>query len=134
MPERRVLTQLLATDRVTALVGDRVKPISQLQGVALPTVTYQTVVKTLINHSTGATTTESATIQINSYAETYEGAKVLARAVRSSLSGWSSSTGSPEISSCHLQSDSDIPDGPESDEDSFIHGVMQDYELWYATT
>ena len=134
MPERRIYSRLVATTAVTDLVGTNIKPITQLQGASLPLITWQRITTETINHSTGATTTENARIQINSYAETYDDAKTLGRAVKAALSGWGSSTANPQISMTHIESDADLPDGPEPGEDSFVNGVTQDYLLWYSTT
>ncbi len=138
MPDTRLTAKLLATETVTAIVGSRVFPImapTNLQGrvkVELPYITYQTISDQSVNHSTGATETNSTRIQIDLWAETYAGAKALATAVKTALKNWTDATGDPVISSCHYQNGNDLPDPPSPGQERRTHRVSQDYLLWYC--
>lgn len=132
MPQTRLHAKLTATTAVTDIVGQRVYPIKVTQGTALPYITYQTISDVSINHSTGATETNSTRIQVDCWAATYDVARTLAKAVKEALKNWTDAAGDPAISSSHYDAGSDAPEDVLPGEDRLAaFRVRQDYILWY---
>lgn len=131
MPETRLVERLLATAGVTNLVGTRIRPIQLKQGEALPALTWQTIDIEPSNGSTGLGNHAMARIQVDSLATTYGGAKALAAAVRTALSGWSSSTASPNVAPVHWLGDNDLDAELEPGQDKPTHAIASDFLLQY---
>lgn len=132
MPERRLHNKLENTSAVTDLVtATKIQPVSVPQGTALPYIVYQNISRIPENHSTGTLTSGYAvsTIQVDCFASTYSGVKAVADVVRAALSGWSDTTGDPDVSMCHLMSESDIPQELSPGQDVRVHGVSFDFRL-----
>lgn len=81
--EETVYTTLIdaATD-----AGDRIWPNVADDSPATPYCVFQTIANAPENTLSGEVPIDSARIQVDSYAETYEGAKALAAQVRAALS------------------------------------------------
>jgi hypothetical protein len=58
------------------------------QGVALPAIVLQTISDTNTHHMQGPSSLHPGRVQVDCYANTYGGAKVLSRAVLSALDGY----------------------------------------------
>jgi len=95
-PHVRLVAKLKGTAAVSALVAARVWPMVAPQGQALPYLVYRRVDSVPVNHAGGTTADDFTRIQLDCYASTYDGARVLADAVRGNedevaptgLSGW----------------------------------------------
>jgi len=133
MPEARLATRLLSSTGVTSIVGRLVRPVMESQGSTGPHVTYQRISTTPSNHSTGTGNLEFCRVQVDCYAETYRRTKELAKAVKTSLSGWSSSTGSPRVSMCHHDGEQDLPEEVEPGQSVRGHRVSHDFLLQVST-
>lgn len=130
--EAQIHTQLAATSVVTDEVGARIYRHQRARGSAYPCVVFGRVNTETVNHSTGATTTETCTIQVDSFAKDLDDARTVADAVKTALSGWSNTGGTPSISMSHLVSDFDVPADPEHGTDAPIYRITQDYLLSYG--
>ncbi len=132
MPQTRLYAKLIATTAVTDIVGTKAFPIKAMQETALPYITYQVISDVSVNHSTGATETNTTRIQVDCWAASYDVARTLAKAVKEALKNWTDATGDPQISSCHYEDGSDAPEPVLPGEDKLAaHRVRQDYSLWY---
>jgi hypothetical protein len=89
--EELVIARLLATAGVTALAGQRVEPGRRTQGSPFPSIVVNRISgePMLSDDEPGADELTDSRIQIDCWAETYAGAKLLARAVRAALRGYS---------------------------------------------
>lgn len=128
MPGTRLVAKLKATTAVTDIVSARIWPMFAPQGEALPYIVYEITVDNPSNHATGTTGTASMRLAVSCLASTYGGAKTLAAAVATVLSGWTDDSG------ClwHLDSSSDDisemmigRDVPE------FYAVTQEYIVWH---
>ena len=131
MPETRLVERLLATAGVTNIVSSRIRPIQLTQGDALPALTYSTIDITPSNGSTGLGNHAMARIQVDSLAISYSAAKTLAKAVRVALSGWQSSTASPNVGPVHWLNDNDLGGFDEPGQDKPTYAIASDFLLQY---
>ncbi len=127
--EAQVYAQLAATSSLTDEVGARIYRYRRPREDNLPAVTFRRIDSDIINHATGATDTEWTRIMVDSWDDDMDTCRTVADAVKTALSGWSNSGGSPSISMCHQQSDVDLTeDSPHGDE-KLIHHISQDYRI-----
>lgn len=128
MPATRLVAKLKATTAVTDIVALRIYPMSAPQGEALPYIVYEITLDNPINHATGTTGTASMRLAVSCLAATYAGAKTLAAAVATALSGWTDDSG------ClwHLDSSSDdIGETQVGRDVPEFYAVAQEYTVWY---
>ncbi len=134
MPISRVHAKLIATSAVTDLLSgtNKIQPIRIPQTLgARPYVLLQQITGGRVNSSASVPTTKYCTIQVDCYADTYNEVKALALVVDAALSGWTDATGDPQVSSCHLQEEMDLPEQPDPDKDVIIHRISFDFLLYY---
>jgi len=93
---------------------------------------FERVETNIVDHATGATTTETCTIQVDSFAKDLDTVRTVADAVKTALSGWSNTGGTPSISMSHQVSDFDVPADPEHGTDEPVYQITQDYLLSYG--
>jgi hypothetical protein len=118
--EDTIDARLRATTAVTALVGSRIYP-SRLPYVApMPAITYQLISAVRMQGLRGPTGLADPRVQVNCWADTYTGAKVLAREVRRALDGFIAAGVAALI-----VGERDMPEP-----DSQREGVSQDYSVW----
>lgn len=127
MPERRIVSRLLSSTGVTALVGSRVRPLRLKTAEALPAVVYNVIDKTVENVSTGTDPSGAMRIQLDCWATSYPSAKALAYQVRKSLSGWGETSTGTHVSRCHLDSERDMPSDRDDGGDDGYHAVQLDF-------
>lgn len=130
--EGRIVTRLTSDNTVAALVVDRVRPVILHHCDQLPAIVYRRSASSPVNVADGDTDTASCTISVECLGQTYTQCKVLAKAVRNCLSGWSDSTGTPSIASCHLSPEGDSDADPIPSQDTSNWTVVLDFALWYA--
>ena len=137
MPETRMVVKLKATSAVTDLIG--AGELCRLRKHQRKTawedndaITYQRISTEPVNHATGTTSTAFARIQLDLWSSTPAGIRDLAAAVRGALSGWSDEAGSPAVSMCHLINEMDMPEGPESGDETAEQRIMQEYLIQYS--
>ena len=86
--EQALIAKLLADGGISALVGNRVFPISRDQASALPAVTFGTVSNVPIYTNDGEAGIAEARMQIDCWGASYPSAKLTAQAVKSALSAF----------------------------------------------
>ena len=92
--EAAVRKALLDDPAVAALVGDRVTPMKQQQGGALPAIVFQGISRVPDQPTlAGAVTRVPIRLQLSLWAESYDGARALAAAVEARLDGFSGQNG-----------------------------------------
>ena len=127
MPEQKLVARLKDVAGVTALVAARIWPVYRPADTALPAIVYEVDQRLPINHATGTTGTTECNLSVYCIASTYAGAKALAAAVETALSGWADADG------CvwHLDSQTESVSPPLTGRDVpefFI--VDQNYSVW----
>lgn len=120
-----------STSAVTALVAARIWPIRRPQGTALPAISYRRLDGATVNGSTGPTTTEYALFEVNCWEDDYGDCQALAAVVKAALNGYTAASGDPQISSCLLTNEQDLPEAPEPGQDLQTHRVLLEFKLWY---
>ncbi|MEM9786791.1 MAG: DUF3168 domain-containing protein [Pseudomonadota bacterium] len=88
--EEAIRTRLLAVTAVTDIVAARINWGVHPQGEALPGLVLTTVSDAQDSNLNAPSGISDARVQVDCYAEDYGAAKLLFRAVRGALSGWSS--------------------------------------------
>jgi len=86
--EEELRARLLGVPAVSGIVGDRVNFGVHPQGAPLPGVVMNTVSDAQGAFLAAPDGLSEARVQVDCYAESYGGAKVLARAVRAALAGY----------------------------------------------
>lgn len=127
--ETQIQTQLEATSTLTDEVSTRIYRYQRPRDSALPAVTFQRIESEIVNHATGATATGWYRFQVDCWADDMDDARTVADAVSTALSGWSNTDGTPSISMCHQQSDTDLTEPPDHGDDAMLYRISQDYRL-----
>jgi len=132
--ESVIVARLLATSGVTDIVGSRIRPLLLRQSDSIPGIAYTTISNTPVSRATGTNATYRARVQLDCFASTYTAAKTLEAAVIAALDNYSASGTTPPISSCHLETVTDLPpdDTPGAD-DRRAFGVSLDFILWHGS-
>ena len=115
MALKTVRDVLVADGSVTALVGQRVSPVTRAQDTTLPCVVLTLVGLAPMNHLNGAPNLDANRVQVDVFAETYTSARAVADACRTSL----------ETAGHKMESEYDNfePDVSE-------HRITQDFLVW----
>ena len=86
--EEAIITKLLATGGVTALVQARIHPGSLPQGILLPAIVFNMVSGNRSYSDDGEDGIAEARIQLDCWGVTYSAAKMAARAIKDALSAF----------------------------------------------
>jgi len=126
-PEKAVTLRLKSSTDVGALAADRVYPLrAPSTSITADHYTYRRVsTVSQVTHSTGGPKWQRARLQLDSWSQTYGGAKALAKAARQRLVGYRGSTGGVQVWTVTLETELDIDEGLSGDDRWFR--VMQDY-------
>ncbi len=109
--EQQFAAWLVAQPAVSALLGNRLYPLVLPQNGRLPAATYQRVSGERNYDLDGSTGPKRVTLQLDSWAEDYAGAKALAAAIESVLEGYTGPMAGLTVSrSVILREDEDYED------------------------
>ena len=138
MPETRIIAKLKGTSAVTDLIGTgndaRVRMHQRRTSwEGSDAITLQRISTQWSNHSTGTSTLRFCRIQLDLWSSTPLGVRSLATAVRGALSGWSDTSGTPDVTMCHLENEMDGPEGPDAGEEETEYRIVQDYLVQTST-
>ena len=86
--EDALIAKLLADSGVSALVSNRVYPVSRPQGTALPAISLGTVSNVPVYTNDGEAGIAESRVQVDCWGATYGSVKAVARAVTASLSAF----------------------------------------------
>jgi hypothetical protein len=109
---------LLASTAVTALVGNRIKPVGSNQGERLPYIVFQTV-SDVPERCREGIHTEASRVQVTAYGKTYRECDSIYRAVRTALDGATNGA-----LSCEWMNAQDV-----YRDEASAHGKAIDFEL-----
>ena len=129
--EEALIAKLLDTSGVSAIVGTRVFPLSLPQGSAKPAITVQRVSGAPLYADDGEVGLEAARMQIDCWAETYSGAKLLSRAARDCLSAFSGTHEGINFRYLMLDAERDLREGG-SNADHYPFRTSLDFIVWYV--
>ena len=105
--ESGLYAHLTSDPDVSALVGDRIYPLLVPQDATLPAIAYQRISTGRDETHTGPSGLSQARIQLTCIADSYDAAKAVADAVRSSLDGFSGTMGGINVGACFVTNDRD---------------------------
>ena len=107
-PERLLADALKSSPPVAELVGDRVYPVLAPASAAIPFVTWRRSAVQREMTLAGPSGIPTVSLQVDMYAETYEGVRELADRCRATLDGWGGSLGNwISVRNVSLQSEAD---------------------------
>ena len=131
--EDAIHDKLAATSAVTDLVSTSIFRGWRPQGSTgdPPCVSFMRVDTVPVNAAAGSEALGNSRIQVDCWASTQVGARAIADAAKSALSGWTNAS-SPAISPVLLLNDTDIPEPAEEGAGHREHRVSQDYSMWWT--
>src|SRR5688500_1096601 len=109
--EEALIARLLADSGVAAIVTTRVFPGARPQGSPLPALVMNRISGGPLYADDGEVGLQQARIQVDCWAETYAGAKLLARAVTVSLSAFEGTVGATTFEFIELENERDLREG-----------------------
>lgn len=101
----------------TAIVSNRMGPLSRPQSLTVPALTYQRIVTTPTNHLRGDSGLDSNVVQIDLWTASYATSKSLAAAVRAAL-----------LAAKHVLTDE--RDEFDADVDPELYRIVQTWQIW----
>jgi hypothetical protein len=130
---KAIHARLKAHAGTTALVESRIYPMRLPQGPTYPAVRYQVIGAPREYVMGGATGDVHARVQVDCYAETYEGAKAVAEQVRLALSFFAGTSGGIVVERIFVDDERDM-DEPQlvHEGEQGVYRVMQDHIAHYA--
>ena len=123
--EEAIRAALLSFSPVTAIVGNRVN-FGHTQGATVPRIALTTISDNNGHSLDGPDSVATARVQVDCYATTYGGAKVLGRAVRKGLDGYSNSV----LQGVFIAGARDTQEGG-TNEAQRLYGVSLDFMVSY---
>jgi len=99
--------RLIATDGVTALVGQRIYPGKAPQDATIPYLVYQRISTTRFSTFSGASLIPESRMQIDIIASSQANAESIASAVRTSLDGYTGTSAGVVVLSSTVEDEAD---------------------------
>ena len=109
--EEALIARLRADAGVAAIADMRVFPGARPQNSALPAIVVNRISGGPLYADDGEVGLEQGRIQVDCWAETYTGAKLLARAVTASLSAFDGTVGATTFEFIELENERDLREG-----------------------
>jgi hypothetical protein len=131
--EEGIITKLLATSGVTALVSDRVHPGRRPQASALPAIDIASISGAPVYTNDGESGLERARVEINCWGSTYTSAKTVARAVKAALSAFFGEAGGINFQYILLDTERDMNETG-SNQAEYLYRTSLDFIVWTKTT
>jgi hypothetical protein len=128
--EEGLIQKLLATSGVTALVSQRVYPGSMPQASPLPSIVMNRVSGAPLYTDQGECGLASARVQIDCWAQTYTGAKQVARAVITSLSAFAGTSSGFTFQYVMVDDERDFREGG-SNSNEYLFRTSIDLIVWF---
>ena len=130
--EEAIIAKLLAAPAVAGAAGTRVFPGSRPQGSALPAVVFNRIDGTPLYADEGELGLVQTRIQIDCWADTYAGAKTLARAVNAALSAFVGQVNGVQFLSIFTEAERDLREGGSGAAD-YPFRTSIDFIVWHRT-
>ncbi len=130
--EEAIIQRLLDTSGVSALVGARVFPGAVPQGSPMPAVVINNISGGPLYADDGEVGLDERRIQIDCWAATYSGAKLLARQVQESLSAFVGTVGAVTFPYIMLDAIRDFREGG-GNQNEYLFRTNMDFIVWSET-
>jgi hypothetical protein len=127
--EEALIARLLGVEAVSGMVATRVYPGSRPQGSALPAIVLNRISGGPLYADDGEVGLEQARIQVDCWAATYAGAKLLARRVAASLSAFEGTVGETTFQLIELDIEQDLREGG-GDSADYPFRTALDFLVW----
>lgn len=125
-------TYLAAQSGISNIVGTRIYPVALPQKATRPALTYSRVTGGHYHNLTSATGAAIPTFEIDCWADSYEGADVLAEAVRQEMQGLRGTWGSDAVKSVVLDDEEDSYSDPIDASDKGVYRITLRYRIMYT--
>lgn len=129
MIEQGIHWHLKSDSGVAALVSTRVYPVLLPQNPTYPAITYQRISGPRVPIYDGPSTMAAPRFQIDSWSETYAGAKALAEAVREAMDCFHGTMSPVTVGVCEIITETDL-----YDDEARVFRVLQDYRILHRET
>jgi hypothetical protein len=130
--EEAIIGKLLSTPTVAGLAATRVYPGSRPQGSPLPAVVFNRIDGAPLYVDEGEAGIAQSRIQIDCWADSYAGAKILARAVNAALSAFAGQVQGTQFLSIFIDAERDLREGGSGAAD-YPFRTSIDFIVWHRT-
>ena len=131
--EKAILNILTNDAGVTALVGQRVRPIIEHQKQALPYVTYQAIATDHVETMDGSAGLAMRSLQINCYSSTALEAEAIIEAVRVALQGKKGTYNGVVVGGIiNADGPRDLPQSPNAAKETMVYAKSVDFDVWFT--
>jgi hypothetical protein len=130
--EEAIIASLLAMPDIAGLADTRVYPGSRPQGSALPAVVFNRIDGAPLYGDEGELGVAQSRIQIDCWADTYAGAKGLARAVNSGLSAFVGEASGTQFLSIFTEAERDLREAG-ANAAAYPFRTSIDFIVWHRT-
>ena len=130
--EEGIIGKLLARPEVTALVSTRVSPGRRPQASVLPAIDVNTISGAPVYTDDGESGLASARVEINCWGQTYSSAKLVARAVKASLSAFVGESAGITFQNILLDAERDFSETG-SNAAEYLYRTNLDFIVWWKT-
>jgi hypothetical protein len=128
--EEATRARLSGDEALTALVGDRIRPLMAAQPDALPYLTYQITTQP-ITHLTGESEYRRATVEVGIFAATYGECVVASNEVRRVLHLYGGTTAGVEFAPAMLDEESEVDQGVQPGDETPVYYRTQTYAVLF---
>lgn len=130
--EEAIIARLLASEEVAGVAATRVYPGSRPQGSPLPAAVLTLIDGAPLYADDGEVGLTEARIQIDCWAESYSGAKLLARAVKQRLSAFTGPSGGVHFATILIDAERDLREAG-SNAAAYLYRTTIDFIVWTKT-
>lgn len=106
-PEAAIRSALVSNAGVAAIIGSKVYPVLAPASAGLPFLTWRRISVQRQQGLSGPIGMPSVLLSVDLFAETYEGVRELADAVRLCLDGWGGTTNNVRVANVSLTNEAD---------------------------
>lgn len=138
--EQGLYKHLSGTTVLTALTSDRIYPLIAPQGASVPFITYQQISNPKIHAMQADPSIWQPRFQLNSFADTYAGAKAVAKQVETALKDYKTvvsglfgdGTSGVDVQRIFAENEIDLTDIDPDTMSATFH-ISQDFIIWHTT-
>jgi hypothetical protein len=130
--EEALIAKLLAAPGVAGLAGTRVYPGSRPQGSGLPAIVFNRIDGAPLYADEGELGLVQARVQVDCWADSYSGAKGLARATNAALSAFVGEVAGTQFLSIFIDAERDLREGG-ANAAEYLFRTSIDFIVWHRT-
>ncbi len=135
MSAEKAVVNILTNDAAVIALdfGQRIKPIIEQQGQALPFVTYQAIGTDHVETMDGSAGLAMRSLQINCYSATALQAAAIMEAVRVALQGKKGTYGGVVVGGIiNADGPRDLPQSPQAAKETIVYAKSMDFDVWFT--